>query len=103
MSYMIDEEELMQIGKELGLEVKFNSKTPGAKNKETGEVVPLQDYFDHFLICEKLLKEYEDAELASKHEEDDSKVEAGSRESYKLDSAEALFKKDGRANKGELL
>lgn len=48
MSYTIDEKKVIQIGKELGLEVEFNSDTPGVRNKETREVVPLKDYFSHF-------------------------------------------------------
>lgn len=88
MSYTIDEKKVIQIGKELGLEVSFNSDTPGVRNKETGEVVPLKDYFSHFFMCEELLEEDEDVELSSEYGETVLKVEEGLNESHEFDSAD---------------
>lgn len=93
MSYTIDEKKVIQIGKELGLEVEFNSDTPGVRNKETREVVPLKDYFSHFFMCEELLEEDEDEELSSECGEIVLKVGEVLNKSRELDSADELFKK----------
>lgn len=61
MSYSVSNEEMKRIAQELGLEIRFNSLTPGVHNLTSGETKPLSEYFDeyfdyHFLENEVKIK-----------------------------------------------
>lgn len=53
--YKIDREKAIQLGKELGLKVTFDSETPGVLDPLTGEVRDLMSYFppDFFEALDK--------------------------------------------------
>lgn len=61
MSYTINKEEIRKIAAELGLQVKFNSETPGVLNTVTGEITPLSTYLECLPDTKQEEKEQEES------------------------------------------
>lgn len=50
MNYTFDKKEILRVAKELGLKAKFDSKTPGIKNKKTGEITEFSTVMKYFSL-----------------------------------------------------
>lgn len=57
MNYLADENEIEKIAEELGLQVKFNSDTPGVLNTATGELKQLSSYFKEYFSEMNIIEE----------------------------------------------
>lgn len=59
MRYTFDQEQILQVAKEMGLKARFGSEKPGIKNKKTGEVTDFVKIMELFVDTEVNHPEYD--------------------------------------------
>ena len=63
MTYSINKDEIKRIADELGIEVKFDTETPGVLNLQTGERRPLSSYFEEIFVEKSLYMYQEESDV----------------------------------------